>query len=687
MSMKEPQARTAKARRAARRREVNSDAEEKGSFYILASAPLADEATRVLMHGDTFAVFNHYGDIKASGLGEEGVYHEGSRFLSRLRLDLGIYQPMLLSSTVRHDNDVLAVDLTNPDVFESERLVIPRGTLHLLRSKFLWQGASYECIQIRNYGAVAVETSLTMRFEADYADIFEVRGMRRARRGRLLKPVVDSERVELAYEGLDHVVRRSRLHFSPRPAVLEPDQAGFRVVLQPQEETQICMTVVCERDGAQAISMPYSQALSANAAAIQAAQSDACTVETSNDEFNDLIHRSRADLHMMTARTPSGPYPYAGVPWFSTAFGRDGIITALSCLWLCPDLARGVLAFLAATQATEIVPEQDAEPGKILHETRMGEMAALREIPFGRYYGSVDATPLFLILAGAYYTRTGDLAFIESIWSNLELALAWLDTYGDPDRDGFIEYHRHSPTGLVHPGWKGSHDSIFHAGGSSATGPIALCEVQGYAFAARQAMAKLARVQGKAKLAHELQEQGRLLHEKFEQAFWCEELSMYALALDGEKRACRVRASNAGHCLFAGIAKPEHAKRTVQTLLSREFCSGWGIRTLATTEARFNPMSYHNGSVWPHDNALIASGMARFGFTAGALEIATRLFDASQHMDLFRLPELFCGFERRPGEGPTLYPVACSPQAWAAASVFLLLQSCLGLRIDGVYRR
>jgi glycogen debranching enzyme len=385
---------------------------------------------------------------------------------------------------------------------------------------------------------------------------------------------------------------------------------------------------------------------------------------------------------MMTTATRAGPFPYAGVPWFSTAFGRDGILTSYECLWLAPHMARGVLSYLAATQADALVPLQDAEPGKILHETRDGEMAALGEIPFGRYYGSVDATPLFVWLAGAYYERTADLAFIQTIWSNVERALAWIEHYGDRDGDGFVEYLRQSPKGLVQQGWKDSSDSIFHGDGALAEGPIALCEVQGYVFAAKQKAAILAEALGRHDLANSLRKQAEDLQTRFEEKFWCEELSTYALALDGKKRPCRVVSSNPGHCLLTGIAIPPHAKRTALTLLAQESYSGWGIRTLASTEVRYNPMSYHNGSVWPHDNALIAAGLARYGLKEGVIRIMSGLFDASLFIDLHRLPELFCGFPRRPGEGPTLYPVACSPQAWSAASVYMLLQASLGLSID-----
>ena len=650
-------------------------------FYILATSSRMDEHVRVLKDGDTFALFDHFGDIQPIGLGEQGLYCEGTRFLSRLELRLGGERPLLLSSNVTEDNVLLAVDLTNPDLCVGDEVVVPRDSLHIARTKFLWQGTCYERLLIRNYERFPIEVSVSVQVGVDFVDIFEVRGMRRARRGQIIEPVIEEGRLVLGYTGLDGVKRRTTLAFSPALKVISPSELLFNTRLEPKQEATLFLSVSCEPSGTISQPLTYDDAL------VEASDSPrnrivpACGVYTSNDLFNAWLDHSLADLKMMMTDTPMGSFPYAGVPWFATIFGRDGIITAMECLWVNPEIARGVLTYLAHSQATDVVPEWDAEPGKILHETRRGEMAALGEIPFGRYYGSADASALFVMLAAAYYERTGDRHLIQEIWPNIELALQWCDTYGDVDGDGFVEYVRHSPLGLVNQGWKDSRDSVFHADGALAEGPIALCEVQAYVYAAKRGAAELASLLGHKERAQKLLGEASALQERFEQAFWCDELSTYALALDGAKRPCQVRTSNAGHCLFTGIASEDHGRRTAETLFESHSFSGWGIRTLATTEARYNPMSYHNGSVWPHDNALIASGLARYGLGHLVSRVLSGLFDASMFLERHRLPELFCGFERRLGEGPTLYPIANSPQSWAAASVYSLLQSCLGLSI------
>jgi glycogen debranching enzyme len=656
---------------------------QRGLHTILAASAMADERTRVLKHGDTFAVFDHYGDIKPGGLGEEGLYHEGTRFLSCLVLELEGARPIFLSSTVRDENDQLAVALTNPDLLRAGVGRIPLGTLHIALKKFLWRGVLYQQMRVQNHGRETVPTCLRLHFAADFADIYEIRGMKRRARGRDLPPEPGHSRVVLAYCGLDAVVRRTLVEFTPAPALLTASEARMDLTLGPRQEAVFCLTVGCERQPAAPQVISFDQARTVAEADLERYSAWSGHLQTSNGQINAWVNRAVSDLHMLTTELATGPYPYAGVPWFNTPFGRDGLITALECLWLRPTLARGVLAYLASTQATAVVPEEDAEPGKILHETRKGEMAALKEMPFGRYYGSADATPLFVLLAGAYYERTADRAFAEDLWPHVEAALGWIDRSGDRDGDGFVEYQRQSANGLIHQGWKDSDDAVFHADGSPARGPIAPCEVQGYVYAALRAGATLATALGRDHRADALARQAGALRERFEQAFWCEELSTYALALDGDKRPCRVRTSNAGQCLFTGIVSPDRAGRLAETLLSPVSFSGWGVRTVASSEACYNPMAYHNGSVWPHDNALITQGLARHGLGDAALRIWTGLFGASVYFDLHRMPELFCGFPQEPGEGPVLYPVACAPQAWAAASVFLLFQACLGLTING----
>jgi glycogen debranching enzyme len=313
---------------------------------------------------------------------------------------------------------------------------------------------------------------------------------------------------------------------------------------------------------------------------------------------------------------------------------------------------------------------------------RAGEMAALGEVPFGLYYGSVDSTPLFVLLAGLYVERTGDEAMLRELWPAIEAALGWIDGPGDSDGDGFVEYYRKTAQGLANQGWKDSHDSIFHADGRKAEGPIALAEVQGYVFAAKQVAARCALRLGHAGLAQRLDSEAARLAERFDAAFWCPELETYALALDGAKQPCAVRTSNAGHALFTGIARADRAALVARGLLGPRFFSGWGIRTVARGEARYNPMSYHNGSIWPHDNALIALGFARYGLNRSVAQVSKGLFEAATYMDHRRLPELFCGFQRERRRGPTLYPVACSPQAWASATPFSLIQASLGLEFE-----
>ena len=652
-------------------------------FYIPAAASLQERRPRTLKHGDAFAVFDHNGDVISGAGSPEGLYHRDTRHLSHLSLSVCGGRPMLLSSTLRDDNATLTCDLTNPDVYEHGRLVLGHDLVHLRRSKFVWNAICFERLAIRNFDDRRQRIRLDLEFAADFADLFEVRGMRRERRGTLHPARIQRNTATLAYTGLDGHRRQTRLRFDPAPTQLEADRAVFELDLDPYARAAVFIEVRCDANGfARPPGELFFSALRNARRALRASSSRAAAVETSNEIFNEAVRRSVSDLYMLITDLPEGPYPYAGIPWFSAVFGRDALITALQSLWMDPSIARGVLAHLAANQAQHEDAAADAEPGKILHEVRQGEMAELGEVPFRRYYGSVDSTPLFVMLAGAYLERTGDLDFLRDLWPNVEAALAWIDKHGDLDGDGFVEYDRRTREGLVNQGWKDSHDSIFHADGSLAEGPIALVEIQGYAYAARRGAAAIARRLGLEQRAAALDRQAEELRLRFDAAFWDEDLGTYVLALDGDKRRCRVRTSNAGHALFTGIALPHRAESVVRNLMGRTSFSGWGIRTVASSELRYNPMSYHNGSLWPHDNAMIAAGFARYGFARQAARVFEGLFDASIYIDLRRLPELFCGFARQRGQGPTFYPVACTPQAWAATAPLFLLQACLGLGFD-----
>jgi glycogen debranching enzyme len=658
--------------------------EIENQYYIRAQSSLADNRTRVLMRGDAFAVFDRHGDLHPIGLNEQGLFYKEARHLSKSVLRLAVAPLLLLSSTVSDDNAYLAVDLTNSDLDLPSGETLLRGSLHIYRTKFLWKNTCQELVEIHNYGSVAASVELLLEFAADFADIFEVRGYKRKKHGRLLEPQVDRSSVTLAYNGLDGVLRTTKMECSGAAAQVAADEMRIQLAVGPRERTAFTLTTSCTSEEIIG-TLPYEAA--AQELSRESTRFADCDIYTSNEQFNDWLNRSKEDLRMLITSTPEGLYPYAGVPWFSTVFGRDGIITALECLWFRPEVAKGVLHFLAATQATEIDSERDSEPGKILHEAREGEMARTGEVPFRRYYGSVDATPLFLVLAAAYFERTGDSELMRAIWGNIQSALDWIDHFGDRDGDGFVEYARLSSNGLVQQGWKDSHDSVFHADGRLALGPIALCEVQSYVYAAKRGIGAVATAMGFDEQGRDLEREAESLRDRFQKAFWCENTSLYALALDKEKRQCQVRSSNAGQCLFSGIASAEHARRIAENLLSGAFFSGWGIRTIASSEVRYNPMSYHNGSVWPHDCALIAYGLSQSERKDLPCQVLTGLFDSSMFFESHRLPELFCGFSRSPGRGPTLYPVACSPQAWAAGAVFLVLQSCLGLTVDAAESR
>jgi glycogen debranching enzyme len=637
------------------------------------------QGRRVLKHGGCFALLDAFGSAQATGPGPEGLFFEDTRYLSQLHYTINDQRPLLLSSRVTQDNASLVVDLANPDLCRDGKVILPGDVVHLQLGIVLGKGALFLTLDVRNFGQVTADFRLECHFDADFVDIFELRGSHRPRRGSLLPIQWRSTGPRFAYRGLDGVIRQTSLTFNPPPDPGRAHRMSWPIDLAPGTVQHLELHVECRRQAVKATPTTRAESLAAIEDWIAERRVRAASLISSSESFNLWLERSQADLDMLTTGTPQGPYAYAGIPWFCTAFGRDGLIVALECLWLDPTLAAGTLRYLAARQATTFDPAADAEPGKILHETRAGEMSALGEVPFARYYGSVDSTPLFVMLAARCYERTGDLDLIRELWPHIEAALMWMRRFGDADGDGFLEYDRKSPSGLINQGWKDSVDAIMHADGSLAEAPIAMAEVQSYAYAAYLGAATMASALGKASEACELEEAARQLKQRFEADFWLEDLGTYALALDGAKRPCRVRSSNAGQVLLSGLAAHDRAARVADGLMSSRGHSGWGIRTLAEGEVRYNPISYHNGSIWPHDNALIAMGFARYQLRQPLLGLLTGLFDAARHMEEGRLPELFCGFAKRHGMGPTAYPVSCSPQAWASGAAFAVLGALLGI--------
>jgi glycogen debranching enzyme len=642
----------------------------------------ADDLGQLLSikEGDTFLVADAWGDVLG---GADGLFSDDTRVLSRFRLLIGEKRPSKLSFGLSRDNADFTFNGANLALPPVGGRATPRGVIHVERKRSIHGGRLFERLRLTNFGLDEVMLPIAFEFGADFRDMFEVRGMRRAARGVLAEPHLTGRGVVFGYLGLDGVERSGAVMFSEPPWRLTASRADFMFAVAPGKRMDLYVeagpgekeTPVRER---------FVDAIAAARRVVREVKDRGAGLTAADGAFGAWLEQSRADVAVLTTALPTGLYPYAGIPWFSTPFGRDGIITAWQMLWLDPSLAKGVLTYLAGRQATALSAFGDAAPGKIMHETRRGEMAALKEIPFGLYYGGVDTTPLFVALAGAYLRRTGDLALVRRLWPALMAAVRWLDDYGDSNGDGLIDYARAADSGLSNQGWKDSVDSIFHDDGRFACGPIALVEVQGYAFAAWQAMAFMAARLGEPG-SQAWSARAEVMREVVEERFWMERRGFYALAIDGQGDPCGPLTSNPGHLLFVGLPTPERAAKVTQRLLSAKFDSGWGIRTLAVGTTRFNPMSYHNGSIWPHDTALAVAGMARYGERAGAAKVLFDLFEASKSFEM-RMPELLCGFVRQPDEPPIAYPVACMPQAWAAGSTFMMLQACLGLSIDAERR-
>jgi glycogen debranching enzyme len=648
-------------------------------YYIHASSVAADLPKLVLKHDDAFVVVDRHGDLPNLPGSELGFYVESTRFLRRLELLMQGGRPLVLYADVSEDGLQASVELTNPDVLLSPDVILPGRAVRITRRLCVYKQTLYQFVVLESFAHAVHDLVLTVRFAADFVDMFEVRGHARPKRGTALPPEVGCGEVRLAYRGLDDVTRTTILAFDPAPVRVAADEVEYRLRLNPRVGVQLSLCVTaCTGTGA-APHLTFPEMLQRRREPIVRLEEQATTVHSTHELFDRWAARSRRDLHLLTTETKDGFLPYAGVPWFVAPFGRDAIISALQILPFEPAIAAGTLRFLARYIGTTDDAFTDQEPGKILHEYRKGEMAGCREIPFIPYYGSVDATPLYLVLLAEHFRWTGDLALVRELWPAAEQALRWMTTAADANEGGYLTYQRRSPRGLGNQGWKDSFDAVMHASGEAAEPPIAMAEVQGYVYAALRGMAHVAGALGHAETAAVLAARSKQLRERFEEDFWLADESFYALALDGHGRACRVVSSNPGHLLWARLPSESRAQAVAMRLMDGEMFTGWGVRTLSSRAALYNPMSYHNGSVWPHDTAMAAVGMRNYGFVDPFLTLATALFEAVLHFEGLRMPELFCGFPRLPGYGPTRYPVACSPQAWSAGVVFQLLAAMLGL--------
>jgi len=624
-----------------------------------------------------------------------GLYYHDCRFLKGYELRLGGAEPDVLVSDAAR-GFMAAFELTNPDIRMEDGHLIPKEHIGIRWERMI-DGARRtlnEVITFQNVELQQVEVPVSLTFQAEFEDIFAVRGMLPERPGKLRQPSWKGNALSFIYEGKDDLYRSLVIYFSPTPQKTEGTTAHFRINLGPRESRQLLISLVISES-------PDLNEVQPKARAQPDHNSTKASLSRSVEEWlglhtkvhsdslllNKTLERSLRDLRILRTHIAGQEFIAAGVPWFVTLFGRDSLIAALQTLAFQPGIAEQTLRVLAGYQGQQVNDWKDEEPGKILHELRIGEMARLGEVPYTPYYGTVDATPLFLILIGRHAAWTGDLTVFKELRSHIERALDWMSHYGDQNGDGYIEYKSSSEKGLINQGWKDSGDAIVNDDGRLATPPISLVEVQGYVYLAKIGLADLYQRVGEPDRADQLRREAEDLRTRFNRDFWLEDKGFYALALQADNKPVAVISSNPGQALWSGIADPDKAQRTMERLMAEDMFSGWGIRTLSDKERRYNPIGYHLGTVWPHDNAIIAAGFRRYGFNEAAQRIFTTIVEAAMYFNNYRLPELFAGFPRTDYSVPVRYPVACHPQAWAAGSVPYLIETSLGLIPEAFDRR
>ena len=658
--------------------------EQFGAEYPQAVEP--EEATRrtenlTLIDGKTFLSTNVAGDIVPAGASDVGFFCRDTRFLSHLELKVNQRHAIVLSSSTEK-TFASQIELTAARATLRESFDLPENTIHIRRQQLVSSETFFDRFTFLNFNRSLVFLSIELFFDADFADVFEVRGMKRAQHGQFYRPVQDGNCLIFVYRGLDDTLRQTVIEMNPTPTSMGDRSGQWQFDLGAGEKNQIDITVypvIGEASQKDRTAIQFSNCLSTRRARYANWEAQATHFSSSHGIFDAVLGTAVGDFHALQIADRNEGIVAAGIPWFATIFGRDAIIASYQALVLDPKLACDTLRVLARYQGKEHDDWRDEEPGKILHEYRQGEMTCAGEMPFSPYYGSIDSTPLFLILLSEVYNWTADQKLIRDLLPTAYQALDWIDKYGDLDGDGFVEYARRSSKGLANQSWKDSWDANMRSDGTLPSSPIAPIEVQGYVYDAKFRMSSLLRNFGDNARAEKLKQEATALAKRLE-SYWMADSAYYAIALDNQKKPVEIISSNPGHLLFSRAVAKDRVRSIVKRLMQPDMFSGWGWRTLSDAEATFNPLSYHRGSVWPHDNSLIAHGMVLNGFREPAVKVMTSLFEAALNFHDYRLPELFCGVQRREQDEPVQYPVSCSPQAWASGAWLLMLTSILGIR-------
>ncbi|MGF2618309.1 amylo-alpha-1,6-glucosidase [Rossellomorea vietnamensis] len=642
---------------------------------------------RVIKENKLFFLTDENGNIVENHSYGLGLYMNDTRYLSKLNLKINGEEPILLHSD-GSENYMSKILMTNPHQEKDGELILWRESVEIERTRFIYDDILYETVTAKNFYPKPVSFELSAHFDVDFKDMFIVRGFQSGKVGSRTGQRLKNEQIDFLYEGSDEIKRTTSVKWdAPAEKATEQGDVSFLLSLGHEESKSITFIVVPkEGEENNPVHLPPAEALEKLRASYTEWESSMTSVETDHLPLQRLVDRGTDDLRVLLTDIGHGKFPVAGLPWFGVPFGRDSLIAALQMLAFQPEVAKGTLLTMASLQGTKVDPWRDEQPGKIMHEIRYGELANTDQIPFSPYYGTIDATPLFLVLLTEYVKWTNDLDTFHRLEDNVRRALQWIDEYGDRDGDLFVEYHQEAEKGIANQGWKDSGDSIVHRNGDYAKTPIALSEVQGYVYQAKQGIASIYKKIGEAEKSEALLEQAARLKEKFEKEFWMEDEQFYAIALDQDKKQVGTITSNPGHVLFSAMLSEERSIKVSDTLTSEKMFSGFGIRTMGKGEAGYNPMSYHDGSIWPHDNSMILLGMNKLGLQSHAKKVIEGLIKAASHFEYDRLPELFCGYEDTIGKA-VKYPVACSPQAWAAGTPLVFVQGLLGMVPDSTEKR